>query len=581
MAADPTVDSLDTDILVLGAGGAGLCAALHAADRSPRLSVTVAVKGLLGRAGCTRMVQGGYNAVLGAPDSIEAHLLDTLQGGAWINDQELAWTLVTEAPGRVLELEARYGCFFDRHPDGRIHQKPFAGQSHDRTIHKGDLTGIEIMNRLTEQVWRRPSIRPLEEHRAVDLLRTDGGHVGGVLLLDIRRGTFVVVRSRAILLAMGGGPTMYKVIACSADKSSDGIALGLHAGARLRDMEMVQFHPTGLIVPNSLMTGALLEEGLRGAGGRLLNGRGERFMQRYDGARLERSTRDLVARACYTEVREGRGTANGGVWIDVSHLGADVVEKSFRGMVRRCRDFGRDLAREPVEVGPTAHFMMGGIVIDRACRTDVEGLFAAGEDTGGVHGANRLGGNGVAESTVFGGIAGDVMADWVVGRPLPEISRAHVETAAAAITAPLGRSEGGESLYGLQTRLREVMWEHVGLVRSGEGLKLALVEIEDVATRLESVAVRGGGAFNLAWQDWMNLRSQATAAWLIARSALERTESRGSHYRRDFPEPAGEAVAVLAGFADGAGPKVWTEPVRQTRLKPDAARLPAAVDVGD
>ena len=581
MATDLVLDSLDTDILVLGAGGAGLCAALHIADRAPRLTVTVAVKGLLGRAGCTRMVQGGYNAVLEAPDSIDAHLLDTLQGGAWINDQELVWTLVNEAPGRVLELEARYGCFFDRHPDGRIHQKPFAGQSHDRTIHKGDLTGIEIMNRLTEQVWRRPSIRPLEEHRAVELLRADGGQVGGVLLLDVRRGTFVVVRSRAILLAMGGGPTMYKVIACSADKSSDGIALGLHAGVRLRDMEMVQFHPTGLIVPNSLMTGALLEEGLRGAGGRLLNGRGERFMQRYDGTRLERSTRDLVARACYTEVLQGRGTANGGVWIDVSHLGVEVVEKSFRGMVRRCRDFGRDLAREPVEVGPTAHFMMGGIVIDRACRTDVEGLFAAGEDAGGVHGANRLGGNGVAESTVFGGIAGDVMADWVVGRPLPQLSHAHVDAAVAAATAPLARSEGSESLYALQARLRQVMWDHVGLIRAGEGLKLALTEIEDISGRLDSVAVRGGGAYNLAWQDWINLQNQATTAWLIARSALERTESRGSHYRRDFPATAGEAVAVLAGFADGAGPKVWTEPVRYTRLKPDAARRPTTVDIGD
>jgi fumarate reductase flavoprotein subunit len=581
MATDLVLDSLDTDILVLGAGGAGLCAALHAADRAPRLTVTVAVKGLLGRAGCTRMVQGGYNAVLAAPDSLDAHLLDTLQGGAWINDQELVWTLVNEAPGRVLELESRYGCFFDRHPDGRIHQKPFAGQSHDRTIHKGDLTGIEIMNRLTEQVWRRPSIRPLEEHRAVELLRADGGQVGGVLLLDVRRGTFVVVRARAILLAMGGGPTMYKVIACSADKSSDGIALGLHAGVRLRDMEMVQFHPTGLIVPNSLMTGALLEEGLRGAGGRLLNGRGERFMQRYDATRLERSTRDLVARACHTEVLEGRGTANGGVWIDVSHLGAEVVEKSFRGMVRRCRDFGRDLAREPVEVGPTAHFMMGGIVIDRACRTDVEGLFAAGEDTGGVHGANRLGGNGVAESTVFGGIAGDVMADWVVGRPLPQLSRAHVDAAVAATTAPLARSEGSESLYALQARLRQVMWDHVGLIRAGEGLKLALTEIEDISSRLESVAVRGGGAYNLAWQDWINLQNQATASWLIARSALERTESRGSHYRRDFPATTAEPVAVLAGFADGAGPKVWTEPVRYTRLKPDAARRPTMVDVGD
>ena len=354
MTADFTIENLDTDILILGAGGAGLCAALHAADRSPRLSITVAVKGLLGRAGCTRMVQGGYNAVLAPPDSLAAHLLDTLQGGAWINDQELAWTLVSEAPGRVLELEARYGCFFDRHPDGRIHQKPFAGQSHDRTIHKGDLTGIELMNRLTEQVWRRPSILALEEHRAVELLRDESGRVGGALLLDIRRGAAVAVRSRATLLAMGGGPTMYRVVACSADKSSDGIALGVRAGLRVRDMEMVQFHPTGLIVPNSLMTGALLEEGLRGAGGRLLNGRGERFMERYDPARMERSTRDLVARASFTEVLEGRGTPNGGVWIDVAHLGADTVERHFKGMVKRCRDFGFDLAHGPVEVGPTA-----------------------------------------------------------------------------------------------------------------------------------------------------------------------------------------------------------------------------------
>ena len=362
---DPlTIDSVETDILVLGAGGAGLCAALHAADRSASLAIGVAVKGLLGRAGCTRMVQGGYNAVLTPPDSIDAHFLDTLEGGAWINDQELAWTLVNEAPGRVLELEARYGCFFDRHPDGQVHQKPFAGQRHDRTIHKGDLTGIEIMNRLTEQVWRRPSISAFEEHRALELLRDDGGRVSGALLLDLRRGALVAVSSRATLLAMGGGPTMYRVIACSADKAADGIAIGFRAGLRLRDMEMVQFHPTGLIVPNSLMTGALLEEGLRGAGGRLLNGRGERFMERYDPKRMERSTRDLVARACFTEVIEGRGTPHGGVWIDVSHLGAEVVERSFRGMVKRCRDFGYDLARD-ARGGRTHHALHDGRDRDR------------------------------------------------------------------------------------------------------------------------------------------------------------------------------------------------------------------------
>jgi fumarate reductase flavoprotein subunit len=582
MTADFAIEGLETDLLILGAGGAGLCAALHAADRSPKLSVTVAVKGLLGRAGCTRMVQGGYNAVLAAPDSLDAHFQDTLQGGAWINDQELAWTLVTEAPGRVLELEARHGCFFDRHPDGRIHQKPFAGQSHDRTIHKGDLTGIEIMSRLTEQVWRRPSIRTLEEHRAVELLRDDRGAVAGAVLLDVRRGGIVAARSRATLLAMGGGPTMYRVIACSADKSSDGIALGARVGLRLRDMEMVQFHPTGLIVPNSLMTGALLEEGLRGAGGRLLNGRGERFMERYDPARMERSTRDLVARASFTEVLEGRGTPNGGVWIDVSHLGAATVERSFRGMVKRCRDFGFDLARAPVEVGPTAHFMMGGVVIDPSCRTDVEGLFAAGEDTGGVHGANRLGGNGVGESTVFGGIAGDTMADWIADRALPRSSDAAVAAAARRIAAPLGHAPGeGEDVYALQSRLRGLMWEHVGLIRTGGELEAALVEIEEIGRRAERAIVPGGVAYNVAWQDWLNLQNQTVAAWLIARSALERTESRGSHFRRDHPEPSRELYTVYAAFADSGAPAVWTEPVRLTRLAPGTARPPSMVEVGD
>ncbi len=575
------METVETDLLILGGGGAGLCAALHAADRSPHLSITVVVKGLLGRAGCTRMVQGGYNAVLGAPDSLDAHFLDTLRGGAWINDQELVWTLVNEAPRRLLELESRYGCFFDRAHDGKIHQKPFAGQSHDRTIHKGDLTGIEIMNRLTEQVWRRPSIKALEEHRAVELLQDDAGGVGGALLLDIRSGRSVLARSRATLLAMGGGPTMYKVIACSADKAADGIALAYRAGVPLKDMEMVQFHPTGLVIPNSLMTGALLEEGLRGAGGQLLNGPGERFMARYDPARLERSTRDLVSRAAFTEIQEGRGTANGAVWIDVSHLGASFIEKNFRGMVKRCRDFGKDLARERVEVGPTAHFMMGGVVIAPDCRTALEGLFAAGEDAGGVHGANRLGGNGVADSTVFGGIAGDVMADWVAGRALPAVSVSRAEEVARRLTAPLGSGDGTR-LYALLARLRALMWERVGLIRDREGLEKALQEIEEIEDQVPAVAVPGGPEYNLAWQDWLNLGSMAMAARMIARSALERTESRGSHYRRDFLRPDPAWVANVFVRSENGAMKVWTEPARCTRVPPEApspAMLP--VEVGD
>ncbi len=575
------IDTAETDILILGAGGAGLCAALHTADASPKLRVTVVVKGLLGRAGCTRMVQGGYNAVLTEPDSLEAHLLDTLAGGGFINDQELVWTLVTEAPRRALELEWRYGCLFDRTREGRIHQKPFAGQSHDRTIHKGDLTGIEIMNRLAEQAQARPSITALEECRAVELVRDDAGRAAGALLLDVRSGRFLAVRARATLLATGGGPTMYRVIACSADKAADGIALGYRAGLPLRDMEMVQFHPTGLVIPGSLMTGALLEEGLRGAGGHLLNGLGERFMARYDPKRMERSTRDLVARASFLEVVEGRGTPNGGVWIDVSHLGAETVEATFRGMVKRCRDFGRDLARTPVEVGPTTHFMMGGVVIDTACRTAIEGLFAAGEDTGGVHGANRLGGNGVAESTVFGGIAGDVMAEFVAGRPLPRIAGASLEGAARRLTAPLVRAATAD-LYDLQRDLREVMWEKVGLVREAHGLAGALEAIDRIAERLEGVGVPGGPAFNLAWQDWLNVLSQATAARLIALSALARRESRGAHFRRDFPAAApGPLSSVRVQAKDGV-PAVWEEPVALTRATPDGAvAVSSTIEIGD
>ena len=575
------IAELDTDVLILGAGGAGLTAALHAADASSGLRVTVVVKGLLGRAGCTRMVQGGYNAVLTDPDSLDAHLLDTLAGGGWINDQELVWTLVVEAPGRVLELESRYGCLFDRTTEGRIHQKPFAGQSHDRTIHKGDLTGIEIMNRLAEQVLRRDNVHALEECRAVELVLDDAGRCTGALVLDIRTGRFVVVTARATLLAMGGGPTMYKVIACSADKAADGIALAYRAGLPLRDMEMIQFHPTGLVIPDSLMTGALLEEGLRGAGGYLLNGRGERYMERYDPKRMERSTRDLVSRASFLEVTEGRGTPNGGVWIDVSHLGAEVVERNFRGMVRRCRDFGRDLARGPVEVGPTTHFMMGGVVVDTACRTAIEGLFAAGEDTGGVHGANRLGGNGVAESTVFGGIAGDVMADFVAGREAAGARSANVvDGVIERLTAPLER-RGGD-LYALQRELRAVMWDRAGLVRDGEGLVAAASTAERIAAELGRVGVPGGAAFNLAWQDWLNLGNQATVANLIATSALARTESRGAHYRSDFPAPADAPLYTVRIQSRGGECSVWTEPVALTRATPaGATRVSSMVEIGD
>jgi succinate dehydrogenase/fumarate reductase flavoprotein subunit len=268
------------------------------------------------------------------------------------------------------------------------------------------------------------------------------------------------------------------------------------------------------------------------------------------------------------------------VWIDVSHLGAEVVERNFRGMVKRCRDFGRDLARGPVEVGPTTHFMMGGVVIDCECRTAIDGLFAAGEDAGGVHGANRLGGNGVAESTVFGGIAGDVMADSVIGRRAPAVAASIADVTVARATAPLARPAGGD-LYALQRELRDVMWDRVGLVRDGDGLREALGVIDRLEARLADVGVPGGASFNLAWHDWLNLTSQVTVARLIALSAAERRESRGAHYRRDFPATDAGTPYVVRARRVGADPAITREPVALTRVTPAATVTPAAVETGD
>ena len=288
------IDTIKTDILILGSGGAGLFAALHALQANPSLDVTIAVKGLLGKSGCTRMVQGGYNVAVASGDSLERHFMDTIVGGKWLPEQQLAWTLVEKAVERIRELENELGCFFDRNPDGSLHQKAFAGQSFDRTVHKGDLTGIEIINRLMEKVWSL-NCNLMEEHRAIELIpASDGSGVAGALMIDMRQGTYKLVQARAILLGTGAGPSMYLYHTPSGDKSCDGLAMALRYGLSLRDMEMVQFHPTGLLGgPATRMTGTVLEEGLRGAGGYLLNGSGDRFMSNYH-EHGERATRDIV-----------------------------------------------------------------------------------------------------------------------------------------------------------------------------------------------------------------------------------------------------------------------------------------------
>ncbi|MBI2753809.1 MAG: FAD-binding protein [Betaproteobacteria bacterium] len=566
-----------TDILILGSGGAGLFAALHAHQAAPDLSITIAVKGLLGKCGCTRMVQGGYNVALAPGDSVERHFMDTIEGGKWLPDQELAWKLVTLAVERVRELENELGCFFDRNPDGTIHQKAFAGQSFDRTVHKGDLTGIEIINRLAEQVWAADVAR-LEEHRAVELVKsTQGDAIAGVLMIDMRTGEYAFVRAKAVLLATGGGPTMYRYHTPSGDKSCDGLAMALRAGLSLRDMEMVQFHPTGLLAgPHTRMTGTVLEEGLRGAGGYLLNGARERFMPAYD-AKAERATRDVVSRAMSREMRSGRVSPNGGLYISMSHLGPENVRRQFKGMVERCADCGFDLAGGLVEVVPTAHYMMGGVEFRPDCATTLPGLFVAGEDSGGVHGANRLGGNGVANSTVFGGLAGDAMAAWVKNEgALREPERAAIDQAVSRCERPMRKSAtANASLEPLREKLFETMWENVGIIRSAAGLQAALADLAAIETELEAHALANRSrAFNLTWHDWMNLKSLVEVGRVIAVAALERRDSRGAHFREEFPDsgPLEQSACTSARMERGTV-AIAMKPVVFTRVRPGETLL--------
>jgi fumarate reductase flavoprotein subunit len=566
--------TIQTDILILGSGGAGLFAALHAHQADAALDITIAVKGLLGKCGCTRMVQGGYNVALAAGDSVERHFMDTIEGGKWLPDQDLAWKLVTLAVERIHELENELGCFFDRNPDGSIHQKAFAGQTFDRTVHKGDLTGIEIINRLAEQVWAR-KIKRLEEHRAVALIKAKaGGALAGVLMIDMRTGEFAFVQAKAVLLATGGGPTMYKYHTPSGDKSCDGLAMALRAGLTLRDLEMVQFHPTGLLAgTHTRMTGTVLEEGLRGSGGYLLNGAGARFMGNYDD-KLERATRDIVSRGIYAEMRAGRTTPNGGVHISMAHLGPENVVKQFKGMVERCADSGFDLAGGLVEVVPTAHYMMGGVEFRPDCSTALPGLFAAGEDTGGVHGANRLGGNGVANSTVYGGVAGEEMAVWVKAHgALHEPDAEEIAAAEAACRAPLARPVG--DLEGVRQALYELMWDDVGIVRDAKGLARARGALAELAARLDAIGVDAGDlCYNLAWHDWMNLKNLILVSRAICEAALVRENSRGAHYREDFPD-AGELATSTYSLVQAAGEgfSVSRQPVEFTRVKPGESLL--------
>jgi|tagenome__1003787_1003787.scaffolds.fasta_scaffold20964876_1 succinate dehydrogenase/fumarate reductase flavoprotein subunit len=573
------IDELSCDVLILGAGGAGMLAALHVTTANPAARIIIAVKGLIGQSGCTRMVQGGYNCVLNSADSFDKHFDDTIKGGQFLNNQELAWALVNDSPDRIIELENRIGCLFDRNADGTIHQKPFAGQSFDRTVHKGDLTGIEIMSNLRDWVFEQPNVTVLEETRGLDFL-TAGSRVVGAVLLDNRRGRFIAVTAKATLTATGAGATMYFISSPSLEKAADGQAMAARLGAEFVDMEMMQFHPTGILAGNSIATGGLLEEGLRGAGARLYNALGERYMERYSPDKLERATRDVVSRSSYMEIMAGRGTPAGGVLIDATHI--KDVAKHFAGMCDRCREYGFDLVNSRVEVSPSSHYHMGGIAIDVNCHTSIEGLFAAGEDAGGVHGANRLGGNGVADSIVFGARAGDTMVEYISRQPTAVSLQAENAQAAQICKRwmqPLEQNNR-ESPFKLRDRLERVMWKNVGVVRNGGDMQAALPEIQEIRQRIKAASGSGGSTngssrtmgaiYNAAWNETINTENLSFIAEMLTRSALAREESRGAHYRSDFPAQNIEWLKNIRmkPLEDGDFEMTFT-PVEFTRLTPE------------
>jgi len=527
---------ISTDLLILGMGAASEMCALYAHDLNPNINILIVTKALTGKGGCSRMVQGGFNVVLNPKDSHEKHLMDTLKGGQYVNDQDLAMNLVEQATPTIKEMETKFGCFFDRNPDGTVHQKPFAGQSFDRTVHKGDLTGIEIINRLTEQVMKR-KIRVLEEVRGLELLLDEeGSTVTGALLMNIRTGEFIEVEAAATMVGTGGGPTQYRFHAPGPEKTCDGLAMLYRAGAVMRDMEMLQFHPTGLIVPGSVVAGSLLEEGLRGAGAYLYNGKGERYMGNYDPT-AERATRDVVSRSSFIEMMSGRACPEGGVQIDAAHLGAEFVLKNFPGMAERCRQFNYDLARKRVPVSPSAHFFMGGAVIDTDCHSSLEKLFVAGEDAGGVHGANRLGGNGICDSCVYGRQAGKSVAKYLTGSNLQHkpSRRGQVEEVIELVTRPLRRAKGGNP-FEVRKDIQEVNWNKVGVGRNAEGLQEALKDFDDIAARWAELSAGGAPGYNMPFLVTLDLRSMIDVSRMVATSALNREETRGAHFRLDHPK---------------------------------------------
>jgi succinate dehydrogenase / fumarate reductase flavoprotein subunit len=571
------------DVLVIGAGGAGLRAAIEASAAG--VSVGLVCKSLLGKAH-TVMAEGGIAAALAnvdERDNWKVHFSDTMRGGQYVNNWRMAQLHAQEAPARVRELEA-WGAVFDRTPDGKILQRNFGGHRYPRLAHVGDRTGLELIRTLQDRGIHQ-GIDVYMECTVVRLLK-DGDRVAGALAYYRDRGRFVVFRAKAVILATGGIGKAYKVTSNSWEYTGDGHTLAYDAGAELQDMEFVQFHPTGMIWPLSVQ-GILVTEGVRGEGGILLNNKGEQFMYKdipdlyknqtakdpEEGWRYcqgdrnanrpaELLTRDHVARCIRREVREGRGSPHGGVFLDISWIKAKIpkaaehIKRKLPSMYHQFKELGNiDITSEPMEVGPTTHYIMGGVRVDAESQMSrVPGLFACGECACGINGANRLGGNSLSDLIVFGKRAGEFAAKYAKDNLATQIRDDQVQAAANWALEPFNRTVGSEGPFQIQHDLQDMMQELVGIVRQEEEMQRALDGLKKLWERAKRAKLTGNREYNPGWHTALDLHNLLTVSEAIARCALARKESRGGHFRDDYPDKVerfGKLNLVVRKAADG------------------------------
>ncbi len=548
----------ECDVLIIGAGGAGMRAALAASDAG--LKVIVVTKSLLGKAH-TVMAEGGIAASLGnvdPEDNWTVHFADVIEEGVYISNWRMAELVAREAPNRVFELE-KFGALFDRTPDGRILQRAFGGHTYRRLCHVGDRTGLEIIRTLQDQIIHRKNVNVIDEMYITKLLLAEG-RVCGAIGIKMDRGEFNLFKARSVVMATGGCGRVFKVTSNSWESTGDGIGLAYNVGAVLQDMEMIQFHPTGMVYPPGVK-GLLVTEGVRGEGGILYNNQKERYMERYSPKKKELDARDVVARANYAEIQAGRGTEHGGVYLDISYKGADFVKQKLPSMYHQFMEFaGIDITKEMMEVAPTVHYQMGGIKVEPDTgATNVPGLFAAGEVACGLHGANRLGGNSLADILVFGKIVGEGATKFATTQNLPTIEDEDVVSEIERVKSLV--HPDGLNAYKLIDELTTTMSDNVGIVRDQEHLEIALKKILELKEKYQRVSAPGGLKYNHGLLAALELGNMLVATEAIVRSAIMRPESRGAHTRRDYPKKNPEWLKNITCVKDGDNMKFDTVPV--------------------